>query len=181
VPVTVYFLLAEPARSGRTNAKGLLHQGTLEAKPAYRALQHLTSLFDERLDQPKAIEAQFQFLDEGGFPGVKGENAKHQDKPFSAAKAPCPIQVVGVTGSTGDAVAYWVPWRMQEIVKPAKADVRIKGAAIRDPVLVDLLSGEVYGVKSRTEGGAMIIEGVPLADYPMAILSKQSVQRKEEK
>ena len=62
---------------------------------------------------------------------------------------------------------------MQEIVKPATADLRIRGASIREPVLVDLLTGAIYGVKARAEGGVMIVEGAPLADYPMTIVSKQ--------
>ena len=40
-------------------------------------------------------------------------------------------------------VPYYVPWRMQEFVKPAKVNITIKNIQIKAPVVVDLLSGKI--------------------------------------
>jgi hypothetical protein len=176
IPVNIYFLLREPPEDGRVNAKGLLRYGTWEAKPGYRALQHVTGVFDERLMEPKTVEAGFEFEDEGSLYGVKGENVNRKDdEPFSGAKSPYPIQVVGLTGSGGDAVVYYTPWRMQEYVKPAKVNVRIKDISIKDPVVVDLLTGHVYEATTSTRGTELTVKGVPLTDYPMAIIARKCV------
>ena len=174
IPVSVYFLLCEPSEGDRVNAKGMLHYKTLEPKPSYRALQHFTSLFDNRFDTMENVETHFKVLDEGTFHGVMGAYPSSYYK--NKAKAPVPIEVVGLTGSGGYAVAYWLPWRMQEIVKPAKVDLTVKGIRIKEPVLVDLLAGSVYGLKVSSEGEALVFNGVPLADYPMVIVSKAAVK-----
>ena len=179
IPVNVYFLLREPPESGRVNAKGLLQYGTWEPKPGYRALQHITSVFDQRLMQPKTVEAAFEFQDEGSFRGIKGENLnRDEDEPYSGAKAPIPIQVLGLTGSGGDAVVYYTPWRMQEYIKPAKVKIRIKDVSIKDPVIVDLLTGQVYKPETSTQRKELTIKGIPLTDYPIVVIGKQSVTMK---
>ena len=73
IPVNIYFLLREPPENGRVNAKGLLVYDTWEPKVGYRALQHLTSVFDQRLMKPKTVKAEFEVEDEGSFTGIKGE------------------------------------------------------------------------------------------------------------
>jgi len=178
IPVNIYFLLREPPEDGRVNAKGLLRYGTWEPKPGYRALQHITSVFDQRLTEPKTVEAVFEFEDEGSFYGAAGENLNRDDTPYSSAKSPYPIQVVGLTGSGGDAVVYYTPWRMQEYVKPAKVNIRIKNVSIQDPVVVDLLTGQVYQAETSTQGNELTIKGVSLTDYPMAVVNRKCVTMK---
>jgi hypothetical protein len=175
IPVTVYFLLREPQEENRVNAKGLLRYGTWQPKPAYLALQHLASIFDERLGKPRKTQAVWEFEDEGSFNGIRGENLDRDDAPFSGAKAPYPIQIIGLTGSVGNAVVYYAPWRMQEYVKPAKVNVRIKNTSVIDPVLVDLLTGTVYSLQTQGQGRDLVIRGIPLADYPMAVIPRRIV------
>jgi hypothetical protein len=189
MPVTIYYMLHEPfpgegggglgrhIKGGRTNAKGLLRYPTWDSKPAYRVLQHLTSVFDERLSKPKTFKASFTFSDEGSFYGSKGENVdRRNEKAFAKAKSPCPIQVVGATGPGGDAVAYWLPWRMQEFVKPAKVDILVTGADIKDPVLVDLLTGQIYRAQTSMNSDGLKVLDIPLADYPMLLVGKSAVK-----
>jgi len=175
IPVTVYFLLREPQEENRVNAKGLLRYGTWQPKPAYRALQHLTSVFDQRLMTSRESEAVWEFEDEGSFNGIRGENLDREKTPFSGAKAPYPIQVIGLTGGGGNAVVYYVPWRMQEYVRPAKVNVRIKDISIKDPVLVDLLTGIAYRVQTLDGGRDLVMGGIPLTDYPMAAVPRSMV------
>ena len=178
IPVNIYFLLREPPEDGRVNAKGLMVYGSWKPKVGYRALQHLTSIFDQGLMKPRAIKAEFEVEDEGSFTGIKGENLR-DDQPYKSAKSPMPIQVIGITGTGGDAVVYYVPWRMQEYVRPAKVNIRIKKVSIKDPVLVDLVTGQVYKVKATPSGGELVIKGVPLADYPMVVVGRASVALKK--
>lgn len=182
VPVMIYFYLAEPEVDNKqkvTNAKGLLHMADGEPKRAYKTLQNLTSIFDQRLMTPKEVDCEFEIIDEGSFYGVKGENdATYQMKnpPYAHEKSPMPIERVALYGIEDEAIAYWLPWRMQEYVYPAKVDLSIKNTDIKDPVLVDLLTGLVYQVKVEISDDGMLLKGLPLTDYPMAIVPKHLVK-----
>ena len=88
-----------------------------------------------------------------------------------------PIQVIGMTGSGGDALVYYTPWRMQQYIKPAKVNIRIQDVSIADPVVVDLLTGRIYKAKTSTRGRELIIKGLPLTDYPIAVVSRKSIIR----
>ena len=123
--------------------------------------------------KPKTVKAAFEVEDEGSFTGIKGEN-KRDEKAFKGAKSPMPIQVIGMTGSGGDALVYYTPWRMQQYIKPAKVDIRIQDVSIKDPVVVDLLTGKIYEVKTSTKGKELMIKGLPLTDYPIAVVSRKS-------
>lgn len=173
IPVNIYFLLREPPEQGKVNAKGLLFYGSWEPKVGYRAMQNLTSIFDETLMTPKTVTARFDIKDEGSFTGIKGENAR-VDEPFSGPKSPIPIQTIGIAGTAGDAVVYYIPWRMTEYVKPAKTDIRFKNISIDDPVVVDLMTGKIYEAETSKEGNDLIVKDIPLTDYPIAIVSSKS-------
>lgn len=173
IPVNIYFLLREPPEDGRVNAKGLLVYGSWKPKIGYRALQHITTVFDQRFMTPRTVTAEFEVIDEGSFSGIQGENQR-ADEPFAGAKSPMPIQVIGLTGSGGDAVVYYTPWRLQEYVKPAVVNVRVHDVSIHDPVVVDLLTGKIYQAQTSIKGNDLIINKIPLTDYPIAIVSKKS-------
>ena len=51
----------------------------------------------------------------------------------------------------------------------------IQGVDLHDPVLVDLLSGEVYPVVAdQTEKGLRVVD-MPLADYPYSLVERSHV------
>ena len=52
--------------------------------------------------------------------------------------------------------------------------------APKHPVLVDLLRGGVYAIKGRQDGESVVFEGLPLVDYPLAVLSADSVALAED-
>jgi hypothetical protein len=70
---------------------------------------------------------------------------------------------------------------MQEIVVPARADLTLRGATFKEPVLIDLLSGEVYPVAvdstavEGTEAGLRVVD-MPLADYPFALVERAHIE-----
>ncbi len=178
IPVNIYFLLREPPEEGKMNAKGLLYLNTWKPKQGYRTLQNLTSVFDQRLGRAKKIKSEFEILDEGGFSGIIGENKGKKKKAHTGAKSPYPIEVTGMTGSGGDAVVYWLPWRMQEYVKPAKVNMQAKNVRIKKPVLVDLFTGNVFRIQAKARNDGMFFEGLLLTDYPMAIVAEDLVKLK---
>ena len=184
IPVTVYYLLREwKGPKAKQNAKGLLHYETEKSKQGFRALQHLTGIFDDRLNAVKKVQSRFEFLDEGGFAGIAGENDPgylREYPPYKGAKSPYPIEVVALTGNEGDAVTYWLPWRMQEYVKPGKVNLFVEDINIQDPVLVDLLTGHIYRPKIENREKGMLFKEVLLTDYPMAIVPLHLVKMKSE-
>jgi hypothetical protein len=184
IPVMIYFYLTEvySPENEKSNAKGILASATGLPKKGYLALQHLTSIFDEGLNATKEIQSEFEIIDEGGFTGIKGENSKQyliKNSPYKNAKSPIPIEVVTLTGTKGEAVTYWLPWRMQEYIRPAKINVLVNNVNIKDPVLVDLLSGVIYRVKTEISEKGLLIKDVPLTDYPMAIVPLNLVKMKK--
>ena len=71
---------------------------------------------------------------------------------------------------------------MQELVHPAKVELKLSGARIQDPVLVNLLDGIVYQVPVQAgAGGVMTFSSLPLADYPFAIVGKKQVKIQAER
>jgi hypothetical protein len=175
LPVSVYFLLRVPPEEERFNEKGLLRFKTWEPKPAYQTLQHITAIFDQDLNTPVEIRADLEVVDQGCFLGIRGDYPDSFGTPYANAKAPTPVEVISVTGSKGNAVVYWLPWRMQEIVQPAFINMKIGDIDVKEPVMVDLLSGKIYPVKYKIENSSMKFVRIPLADYPMVILEKDSV------
>ena len=184
IPVTVYYLLREwkgTEPPNKQNAKGLLHYEKGKPKQGFYALQHLTSIFDGALSPSNNIQTEFEILDEGGFPGVSSENDKKylkQNPPYEGAKSPYPVEAVALTGNDEDAVIYWLPWRMQEYVKPAKANLFINGLNINNPVMVDLLNGDIYRPDKKTTEEGVTFKNLILADYPIAIVAEKMVKMK---
>ncbi|MDZ7721247.1 MAG: hypothetical protein U5R06_00100 [candidate division KSB1 bacterium] len=174
IPVSVCFILREPQEGERINAKGLLHHGTMQAKPAYRALQHLTRLFDQDLNQAHDIQSDIQVIDNGCFYGVRGKYPESFGTPYSKAKAPTPIERFAVSGKGGPAIVYWLPWRMQEIIRPAQIHFKLR-TEIDEPVLVDLLTGNIYEIKYEKTNNFIQFLAIPLTDYPLLIIDKKRV------
>jgi len=113
---------------------------------------------------------------------VRKENNKNylmENPPYKDAKSPIPVELVALTGEEDNAVAYWLSWRMQEYVFPARVNLFVKGLTIENPVLVDLLSGVVYHTKPEISENGMMFKALPLTDYPMAIVPDDPVKIKK--
>ena len=72
-------------------------------------------------------------------------------------------------------MVYWLPWHGQEYLpKLASVDLAIP-LKFSDPVLVDLLSGEVYQLDVEAGDNSSAFKNLPLADYPMLIVEKEEL------
>jgi hypothetical protein len=155
-------------RDAGVNTKGLLFHGTWEPKPAYRAAQHIGALLDGACTLDPVVEVTFDVRDEGIFYGLLDpDETRYPMVPWTAA----------FWAFSGNPILFWwLPWRMQEIVIPARADLAVQGAALDDPVLVDLLSGEVYPVRAEAKDAGQRFVDMPLADVPYALVERAHVE-----
>jgi len=55
----------------------------------------------------------------------------------------------------------------------------MEGVNFQDPVLLDPLSGEIFEVKIDNKDGTSSIENIVLADYPMIVVEKRTVEYRE--
>jgi hypothetical protein len=171
--VSVYFLIAEfhgnlqpgsPELRMGYNTKGLIQHTTWEAKPAYYALQNLAATIDGSWQRAQD-QVEIEVIHPGTFYGI----GPHEDR------FPCVPWQVTIKRDGVPMLAYWLPWRPQEIVQPATVRVDWPDVSWRAPVCVDLLTGQV--------SEARIIEGtveVPLADYPMVLTERQALDLAED-
>ncbi|MCX5685534.1 MAG: beta-galactosidase, partial [Planctomycetota bacterium] len=148
IELTSYFLIVDlVGYRGSTNFKGLLRGKTYTPKPSYFAYQHVATLFDAETKKADLAAA------------LEGEET---DKAIVAA----------FTRRGRPVYAYWQPadlmkdWAVRKVaLRAATADM-----AIEKPVLVDLLSGQVFGLEGAKKGaGSWVLPSLPLADYPLLV------------
>jgi len=156
--ISGYFSLYE-FRDGtpdKYNSKGLLKLESLTRKPAYYTFRNMASIFSDSV-----------FVEQTALPLITGKKEEGSFPGFS------PAEVIGcyIKCRSGKSFACWLPWRMQEIVRPAIVSLQIN--KLKDPVLVDMIKGKVFPVKTKTsQNGLMEISEVPLTDYPVFIMEK---------
>ncbi len=167
VEVSTYFLNLEfyhnrsfssPESGQAYNTKGLTQYTTWAAKPAHYALQNPTATVDsacEFMEESASIEV----LDPGIFYGIGAHEHRF----------PCTPWQIAMRKNGVPMLAYWLPWQPQEIIKPATVRIALSDVSWKEPVCVDLLSGEVH---EAAMNGSEI--EAPLADYPM-ILTEHSL------
>jgi hypothetical protein len=170
--VSVYFLIAEfhgnlqpgsPELRTGYNTKGLIQHTTWEAKPAFYALQNLAATIDGSW-QRSEDRAEIEVVAPGTFYGI----GAHEDR------FPCVPWQTALKRESVPMLAYWLPWRPQELVRPATVRITWPGVSWGAPVCVDLLTGQVS--EARAVGGAV---QVPLADYPMILTERAALDLAE--
>jgi hypothetical protein len=166
--VISYFCLVEYSTSAKVdegkgiiNSKGLLSQQKLEQKPAFRAYQNLTSVLHDSLQAEFSERYNIKIINQGSFYGIKSKNIKF-------------LEIQNIKGN--HFLAYWIAWRMQDIVANASISVEMN-QSLKSPVLINLLSGEVLTLKSDLQGTRQVLS-LPLADYPFIIAEARSIEAK---
>ena len=147
------------------NQKCILDAVTGQPKPAYFAYQNLCSAMDARY---RRIDPEYRFrvTDAGHFYGI-GE--------YEDAFPSVPL-LASYQSDQAAFIAYWLPWFPQEnVAKYATVSLDVM-AGYKEPVLVDLLTGNVYAVQEfETSSGKTTFGKLPLADYPMAIAERSEL------
>ena len=161
---TAVFTICDFNHLGREiNRKGLLRaeadHKVVRPKLAYHAIQHLTSVFDYRL-KPVASECAAVFF---------GHN--------------CAVFPFRDEAGKGNLLAYWdrsdVPGDRNI---PETADILFRDFAFDEPVLVELISGEVYAIpegRISRQGEYVRFGGMPVLDSPFLIAEKRLLHIEE--
>jgi hypothetical protein len=149
------------------NEKCILHNPSNTPKPAYYAYQNLCAAINKEYI-PVPIESDIEVIDQGVFYGLA-----YNDDAFPS------VPIVGnFKKSNGShAVVYWLPWHGQEYLpEMAIINLKIKNINYIDPVLLDLLSGEVSSTKAeKVDSSTLQFKNIPLGDYPILILEKSEI------
>jgi hypothetical protein len=161
VELTSYFLIVDlvgyftrPGATSQTNYKGVLRGRDYTPKPSYFALQNVCSLFDA-----KTVKTDFAVRVENGASAL--EDLLVVSASFVRDNRPM--------------YAYWAPSVLQEEYRPRKARVSVwsdSGAPLRDPVFIDLLSGEVRAAQGKQADGFWVFEDAVVQDYPVLIADR---------
>ncbi len=162
IEVTSYFHTVDmvnyvwsTGKSGQTNAKGLLRGADYTPKPSYYAYRNVCALFD-------ADTRRADFL-------------ARFDRMPSSSKA-CEVEWASFLRHGSAIYAYWLP--ADPMADPAPATARIQlwsgtGGRLEEPVLVDLLSGEISPLTHVSRGGGTVsIGNLPVRDYPLLIANR---------
>ena len=141
------------------NTKGLIQHSTWQPKPAYYALGNLAATIDHSW-LPVDEEAEIDVVNPGIFYGI----GPHEDR------FPCVPWQFAMRRDGVPMLAYWLPWRPQEIIEAATVRIAWPGVSWKEPVCVDLLSGAV--TEAKLSGGEA---EVPMADYPMLLTERRAL------
>lgn len=160
-----YFCLSEYNSAGNIdegkgvlNSKGLLTLKKLSKKPAFFAYQNLISLINGKINARFSDAYAVKIEDYGSFYNIGPKNILFEE----------------IENENNRFLAYWVKWRMQDVVIPAKINVEISNP-FTNPVLVNLLTGRITPVKTHNIQNTQQLMQLPLADYPFIITEKSTV------
>ncbi len=137
------------------NTKGLLKTNpdkTIERpKLAYKAAQHVFSLFDDQLT-PDSI------------PQLHSSGEKQSYFVYTSKKNGLSL------------ITIWqAEDRPADVYEPRQTTITVENGRFKDPVFVDLISGKMYEIPKATwkkEGTRFIFSEVPVPDYPVLIADR---------
>jgi hypothetical protein len=157
-------------RTKGVNEKCLLTNPEFDEKPGFYAYQHLCAVWRPGY-QPIEINYEITVQDEGIFYGISEDDA------FPSV----PLLAAFSDNEGNNLVAWWLPWNAQEYLPElARIKIYMEGLNFIDPVLLDPLSGEIFEVEIEKKDGVSIIENIVLADYPMIVVEKRTVEYNEQ-
>jgi hypothetical protein len=166
---SVYFLLRDipgeievgpNAGAIGVNAKGLITSDG-RRKPAFRALQNLCALIDDRF-RPVSIDARISMEVRSGSEG--------------AGTAEVRSLALGRDGI----LTHYLLWDASPLVSEytgPEIELRLPIASRRRYVCVDLLSGEITSPRTRSSNKSTAVFELSLKDYPIALVESNALPR----
>ena len=154
------FTIMEYVQAGKPlNTKGLLERTedskVKRIKPAFWAVRNVVSVFDSSVvrDPTAAVR-------------------------LSALR---PVANVYVSPQ-GRIIAYWEACaRPDETLHPGFGELALQGAPLKDPILVDLVSGDVFAAAPPASSAEGSVYRVPVHDYPWLLAEKGALQLGEKR
>lgn len=154
-------------RTRGVNEKCLLTNPEFEPKPGYYAYQNLCSVWRPGY-KPVQTDYSIDVVEEGIFYGISEDDA------FPSV----PLLAAFVDDNGNHLLAWWLPWNAQEnLFEPATVNIMVKDFEFQDPVLVDLLTGEIFEARQylSTQSEGSQFKGVDLTDYPLIIAERNTI------
>jgi len=151
------FTIVNYTQEGRPlNTKGILltdkSRRFRDVKPAYCAVRNLAAVFDDSLVRDPAAKAKLS-VDRGA------------------------VFVYG--SSRGRVVTYWdASARPDETLHPVRGELVLAGKPLVDPVLVDLITGDVFAVPSgdvAASDDGFVYRNLAIHDYPWLLAEKAAL------
>ena len=155
-------------RTWGVNEKCLLTNPAFEPKPAFYAYQNLCAIWQSGY-KPNAMGYNVEIVDEGVFYGISEDDA------FPSV----PLVATFTDNDGNNLAAWWLPWNAQEnLAELATVNITFKNLNFTHPVMVDLLSGNVYDVSDNftNQNNDCVIKNIGLADYPLLLVEKASIK-----
>ena len=180
IDMSLWFLIVDihdyPKGSGRVNYKGILRvKPEIRPKVSFSTLQNLGSIVYGDVTVRNAVIRYTQ-----------------SDKytPEEAYRSFGRNSITNTTGNVftsmlntcgGKILAYWKVIKAADAFEGKNIDILLwdwEGNGFEEPVLVDLLSGNIYGLKDNFSqfSQAQVMQQLPLQDYPMLITEKNMVK-----
>jgi hypothetical protein len=150
------------------NEKCLLTNPELDEKPAFFAYQNLCAVWQPGY-RPHEVKYTVEVLDQGIFYGIGAEDDAFPSIPLVATFS---------DDSGNNLMAWWLPWNAQEYLpKLAKVKISLTDIQFKDPVLLDLLDGQVYELENYSnENGNFVLTDLVLADYPLLVVERNTIK-----
>lgn len=158
----------------RMNYKGILKSDyskrVIRPKIAYYAIQNVTSIFDDSLERLKSVHH------------THNPKAAGPDQNWVSYSTDRSVAVYGYQHKQTKKQAYTF-WLTENIPsntnKVHPQNIVITNANFDTPVVVDIVSGAVYGIPEEQivkKGNITTLTGIPLYDSPIVILDKSLVK-----
>ncbi len=150
----------------KTAAQGILNGITYTPKKSYEIISRLATILSGEISQT--------YLD--AYPW-------YPDKPVEMAA----LQMISFTRNSKPVLAFWRPSFVEDeeptidglVIKLSNRNVP---NPITDPVLVDMLTGEVFEIESKKfQNNIWVFYGLPMAEYPMLICDRSTYEIDEVK
>lgn len=159
----------------KANTKGLLqtnpHNQVLRAKPAYYAVRHVTAIFDDHLVRLPGVKKRFQ-VDQCDQDSVcYGTDHALALYGYEDRETQARLYTLWQSGSIpGDS------WRTM------KQNLTFASAHFQEPVLVELLTGNVYAIPAdnwKKDGNLDRFTEIPVFDTPVLLAEKALIPMAE--
>lgn len=143
------------------NSKGLLHinddRTIHHAKESYRAVQHITALFDNKVQRVKDFEA-----------SLSGGSSESKYSIFGYRST-----------DRGQLITLWRssdrPGQRPEF---EELTLNVSKGSFKDPVWIDLVSGDVYDIADsvwKAEGEGCTFQGLPVYDAVVVVAERAAI------
>lgn len=150
------------------NEKCLLTNPELNEKPGFFTYQNLCAIWQSGY-KPNMVKYNVDIIDQGIFYGIGKEDDTFPSIPLVTAFS---------DNNGNNLLAWWLPWNAQEFIpKPAIVNLSLEGIQFSDPVLIDLMTGDVFEIDNYSkEGQNCSFSQIALTDYPLLVVERNSIK-----